>query len=53
MYNSYLTPPQVKEKDVPGKKSSIHNPLVMNTICISVPVLITTYFMGCGSPMIP
>ncbi|PLW58491.1 hypothetical protein PCANC_00042 [Puccinia coronata f. sp. avenae] len=47
-YVVYLTPPQVNEKDVPGKKSSIHNPLVMNTICISVPVLITTYFMGFG-----
>ncbi|PLW55215.1 hypothetical protein PCANC_03300 [Puccinia coronata f. sp. avenae] len=46
-YVVYLAPKADAEDSSP-KKISIHNPWVMNTICISVPVLITTYFCGIG-----
>ncbi|PLW10533.1 hypothetical protein PCANC_21118 [Puccinia coronata f. sp. avenae] len=46
-YVVYLAP-KANARDSTPEKISIHHPVVLNTICISVPVLITTYFCSVG-----
>ncbi|KAA1068892.1 hypothetical protein PGT21_004974 [Puccinia graminis f. sp. tritici] len=50
-YVVYLAPGQANSGRSPHKKNIIQHPLVMNTICISIPVLIAGYFLFVGIAM--
>ncbi|WAR59449.1 hypothetical protein PtB15_11B89 [Puccinia triticina] len=47
-YVVYLAPGRPNKKSTSSKKSPIEHSLVLNTICISIPVFITVYFFIIG-----